>query len=82
MAKKRISVPERIFAFGILATGIATIFAYIFHPVDLIPDTMGIWGYIDDAIVTLVISRITMAVGKILTGHKELFKMDNPFKMF
>ena len=81
MAKLKISLPEKILAVGIAASGVAAIISYIFYPADLVPDALGLWGYIDDAIAVLVISRITVAVGKILTGHKDIFKIGNPINL-
>jgi len=81
MAAKKISIPEKVLALGISISGIAVIVAYILTPTDLIPDFIGIWGFVDDVIASIVITRITLAVGKILTGHKDIFKVGNPLEI-
>jgi uncharacterized membrane protein YkvA (DUF1232 family) len=56
-----------------LVVGIATIAAgltYLFLPIDAIPDSVSLFGWLDDVIVGLIVFMIGNWISKKLTGYK------------
>ena len=63
MAKK-LSLIQRLTAILIAGSGIAISIAYVTHHTDIIPDILGIYGYLDDAIFIFFVMEI-------LIGHTK-----------